>query len=287
MLLVVETAGAQQWRATKSTLYQAFTGAIGRYEESRVGLGLAQQASAISLSGRPAEAEALAERSFAVLKSRYPADHPILLQPLQILTSALLDQRKIGRAREAVQRMRAVNARRPEDRALLAGATGALLQVEGRHPEAEALYLEALAAWQVAGKGESAEAATVLSSLGTLYIHAQRYDEARGTLDAALARLSPGLDRIKLLNNRAVLKGRQGRWPSAEADLREAVAMADREPKLDGVYMATLLTNYAQVLRRNRRVHEARRVEARAAATRSPSSGVVDVSEWSRGKYLW
>ena len=111
-------------------------------------------------------------------------------------------------------------------------------------------------------------------------------------LGRALATLSSAgstawLDRIKLRNNLAVLHGRQGQWRRAEEDQREAIAMADRAVQLDPVYLATMLTNYAQILRKNRHAAEARAIEARAVALRSRNP-VVDVTELGRRQnYLW
>jgi len=92
------------------------------------------------------------------------------------------------------------------------------------------------------------------------------------------------------LNNRAVLNARQLRWRGAEGDLRSAVAIADRESQLAPVYLATLLANYAEVLRKNHHVREARAAESRAVALRrnSASKNVIDVTEFpTRAKFLW
>jgi tetratricopeptide (TPR) repeat protein len=288
------TQPREPWRETKTSLYLTFTSAMQRYDVSRQGLTLAREASRTSLSGRPEEAEALAERSVAILRNRYPSNHPILLQPLQILASARLDQRKIGKARDTIRTMRTLALERPEDRALLAGTAGALLQMEDRLDEAESLYRNALAVWRESGNDNSAQAATILSCLGTLYIHAGRYREAQQSLDQALAVLSRArdavpLDRIKLLNNRGVLYGREGRWAEAEADLRGAISTADTEAHLDPLYLSTMLVNFAQILRKNHHAPEARAMEARAAVLRSAASKtVVDVSEFPAGKkFLW
>src|SRR4051794_30910270 len=102
LLFVIATAivplAAQEspepWRTTKTTLYLAFTSARQHLESARTGLELARQASLTSLEGRPGEAEALAERSFALLKDAAPPG-PLWLDPLQTLAAAQLDQKKI------------------------------------------------------------------------------------------------------------------------------------------------------------------------------------------------
>jgi tetratricopeptide (TPR) repeat protein len=283
------------WRVTKATLYRAFTSAREHLPAASAALELAHQASITSLEGRPAEAEVLAERSFAILKDAAP-NGPLLLEPLQTLAAAQLDQKKIGKARETTRRMREIPTSRPEDRARVEGTIGALQQMEGRHDESEIHYRNAWAAWQQAGKVNTAEASTVLSCLGTLYTHAGRYSEAEQMLDRALALLNASrnatrLDRIKLWNNRAVLYGRLARWRPAEAEMRNAVKAAEGDPPLDPVYLATLLTNFAQILRATRHTAEARAVETRAGDVRQrlPQKTVVDVTELPVRvqKYLW
>jgi len=93
------------WRATKTSLYLAFTSARRNLPSATAALDLARKASVAALEGRPAEAEVLAERSLARLKQVAPAG-PLWLEPLQTLAATQLDQKKIGRARETVRRIR-------------------------------------------------------------------------------------------------------------------------------------------------------------------------------------
>ena len=276
---------SEPWRATKTSLYLAFTSAREHLPVARAALDLARQASLTSLDGRPGEAEILAERSLALLKSAAPSS-TLLLDPLQTLAAAQLDQQEIGRARETVRKIRDIATTRPEDKARVEGTLGAIEQIEGRPAEAETHYRNAWAAWQQAGKSNSAEASTILSCLGTLYTAAARYREAEQMLERALAVLGAAqnatrLDRVKLWNNRAVLFGRQAKWHAAETEMRTAIAAADSGPPLDPVYLATLLTNFAQILRGNRHTAEARAAENRAAIVRQsiPRKNVVDVTE--------
>jgi tetratricopeptide (TPR) repeat protein len=168
----------------------------------------------------------------------------MLLRPLQILAAARFEQSKTTRAREAFKRMQLIRIQRPEDGALVHGTAAALLEVEGRRVEAEAEYLAALRAWGGGGRGETGDAGAIINSLGALYIHEQRPDEARGALDRALGIFSraedtASMDRIKLLNLRGVLQARQGDWQGAEKDLHDALSMADRELPFDRFWLAT------------------------------------------------
>ena len=154
--------------------------------------------------------------------------------------------------------------------------------------ECEWEYLKALSELKEAGRGETAEAAGVLNMLGDVYLADRRYDDASGTLDHAFvlfatARDTIPLDRIDILNSRAVLHARQGEWQKAEEELRSAITTADRDTRLNPVDLEFLFVNYAHVLRKNHRRPEARSIEARAAALHPHrwKDAVVDASELS------
>ena len=165
-----------------------------------------------------------------------------------------------------------------------------LLRVERRYRECASEYLKALSELKEAGRGETAEAAGVLNMLGDVYLADRRYDDASGTLDRAFvlfatARDTIPLDRIDILNSRAVLHARQGEWQMAEEELRSAITTADRDTRLDPVDVEFLLVNYAHVLRKNHWLREARLIEARAAALHphgwKDADAVVDARELS------
>jgi hypothetical protein len=128
--------------------------------------------------------------------------------------------------------------------------------------------------------------APVLDGLAAVYVADRRYREAGQALDRAIAILTSAKDAvatdwIKLFSSRAELYVRQGKWREAEADLAAAVSAADRDTRLDPALLKSLLVNYAHVLRKNHRGREARTIEARAAALKTPelTNGVVDLSE--------
>jgi hypothetical protein len=72
----------------------------------------------------------------------------------------------------------------------------------------------------------------------------------------------------------------------AERDLMHLISLADQEGQTDPSMVEALLTNYAFVLRKTPRQHEARQVEARAAILRDRRTGVVDLSELVRSAKL-
>jgi tetratricopeptide (TPR) repeat protein len=255
-------------------------------QDSCAGLVLSNMAAFMAVSGRIADAERLAGRSVLILEKTCPPNDVVLLPPLRILAAARFEQGKTARARQALKRMQSIRIQRPEDSALVHGTAATLLKAEGRRLEAEAEYLAAFRAWGEAGRGETADAGAILSSLGSLYIEEQRLAEARRALDQALiifgrAKDTVPMDRIKLLNVRGVLHARQGDWREAEQELHDALSMSDREPWVNPVALRSLLTNYAQVLRRNHHGREARSIEARAAALQPDrtTAAIVDITD--------
>ncbi len=255
-------------------------------QNSCAGLVLNNVAAWMSISGRIADAERLAELSVLTLEKTYPPNDVVLLPPLHILAAVRFEQGKMARAREAFKRMQSIQIERPRDRALVHGMAAALLQGERRLPEAEAEYIASLRAWEEADRGETAEAGAVFNSLGSLYVEEQRLTEARRALDRALTIFSRAqdavpMDRIKLLSVRGVLLARQGDWREAEKDLQDALSISDREPWVHSVVLRSLLTTYAYVLRKNHHGREARSIEARAAAlqTDRTTATIVDITE--------
>ncbi len=163
----------------------------------------------------------------------------------------------------------------------------ALLHGGGKLIEAESEYREALNALRQAGLGDTADAATILNSLGTLYIEEKRFTEARQALDRGLeifesAKHAVPMDRIKLLNVRAILQAREGHWQDATRDLRQAVSLLDASAgACDPDLAAATMEDYATALRKIHPGHDARVIAARAAALRAQATSgvVVDVTE--------
>ena len=248
---------------------------------------LYNMAAVLSASGRLTESENLAARSVAILEKVCEPDDPIMLRPLQILGSIQFGLGKIARARETLRRMQLVRIKDlPVQRALIHGMSAAFFETEGRPSEAEREYLLALAAWEEGGLGKSANSGAILYTLGNLYISLGRFEDARQTLRRAsevldASRDAVPMDRINLLNQQAVLHVRLGEWQKAEEELRTALSIVDRDAEPDPARMATLLTNYGYILRKNHRSREARTIDARLAAlpTTGPAGRLIDASE--------
>jgi len=259
---------------------------VNHAQDSCAGLVLNNMAAFMSVSGRPADAERLAERAVVILEKTYSPNGLELLRPLQTLAASRLEQGETAKAREAFKKIQAIRIQRSEDKALIHGIAAALSQAEGNLAGAEIEYLASLRAWDEAGRGETAEAGAVLNGLGVVYMHEQRLAEARQAFDRALAIFSRAkdavaVDRIKVLQCRGALHALEGDWGQAEQDFHEAVSIADQELWIDPGALRSILTNYAYVLRKNHHGRQARPVEARAAGIHldhAPST-IIDVTE--------
>jgi len=254
------------------------------------GLVLANMAALMGVSGRFADAEAFARRAVDEFTRVVGPNAPALLRPLQILTLARLEQGKVGSARTAFQKMKVIPAETPAQRALVHGAGAVLLEKEGKFAEAESEYRATVTALQEDGRGDGADIASALIAVASLYVKDHRLADAAAVLDRALlilniARDAVPMDRVRLLNIRAVLDARRGDWQKAEEELNGAVSMADRQERMDPDVHSHLLADYARVLRKNHHRRQARLVEARVAAERGyrAADGLVDVSEFAPG----
>jgi len=275
-----------QYAAAEDLLSATIASGADPNRDTCAGLIRIDMAVLLSTSGRIAEAERLAERSVKILEAMYPPGDLILLRPLSVLAATRFELGKTAQAREDFKRVLSIRAERPMDRAFVHSAAALLLEIEGRRQEAEIEYLATFQAYEEAGKGDTADAGSVLTLLGGLYLKEGRFDDARRSLDQGLAIFSRARDAvpsdsIKLLYIRGVLQARQGIWLEAEKDLAKALSMADRETSVEPVILRSLLTNYAYVLRRNHRRREARTIEARAAGipTSPAISMKVDISD--------
>jgi tetratricopeptide (TPR) repeat protein len=250
------------------------------------GLILHNQATIAQISGRFVEAERLAERAVAALQKVYSPDHPALLRPLLVLASTRLEQGNKSGARIAFAKIQGIRVEQPHERAMIHAMTGSLLQSIGDRGQAEAEYLAALKDWTEIGRGEMADAGALLTSLGTLYVQERRFEEAGRSMDRASAifeqtRDAAPMDRSKLLAARGMLHASLGEWGAAEKDFREGLWLADGQRDVGPTYVLNLMNRLVEAMRKNHHGHEARAIEARAAALlrANPPNTTVDVSD--------
>ena len=283
--IVMAYAANGRFAEAEKALSMALAARVDRNADPCAGVVLGNMAALMSFSGRLVEAEKFALRSIAILEKLYPPDDAVLLRPLHVLAASHFDQGNKAKAREAIKRIQLIRAEGPEDSAMVHVMTAALLSGVARRSDAETEYRAALTAFEEAGRGYSADVGSVLTALAALYLVEERFDEARQTLDRALANLTRAqdaapMDHFKLLYVRGVLHERQKEWAKAAQDLYDALTVADRE-RVDPVMLRPLLIHYAEALRKDHRPQEARAIEARAVALRNEGTAdaVVDVTE--------
>ena len=284
---VIEQAAIGQLREAETALAEAMENSTLRHEPVCVGLLLNNLATILYQSGRLAEAEVFAERSVSTLEPALGPNTTGLMRPPRPRKRAART-RENRKAREALTKMRRIPWR-AEDRMLVHGAAAVLFHAEGRFTDSESEFRSALVDWESAGKPGGAEAASLFGGLASLYLSAERLDDAARVLDRALAALTTApnavpMDRIRLLQVRVALDLRKGSWREAERDLEQAIVLARGEPRSGAELPASMMAAYAQLLRKHHQRREARLVEQSARALRGHLviDNTVDVTELRR-----
>ena len=253
------------------------------------GLALASLGNIASVRGRLESAEQYEERAIKLLETEHPADDPILLQPLEVLSTVTFDQGKFGKSRRVYERMLRIRAERPAEAALVHMTAAMLLQHDGKLEQAEREFLAAVSAREENGQHNTADTAMLLSTLGNLYLMQRRYTQAGAEVNSALAILAASSDAapndfVCVLTIRAMLYVRKGEWQAAEKDLLEAFSIVRQDKSESPLALRRLLQSYATVLRKTHRRHEARLIEREAAVVLEyPYAGaLVDVTDLAR-----
>jgi hypothetical protein len=158
-------AGAGQLAEADAELVIALTKVDSITDSAYAGLILHNRAAIASISGRFEDGE-LAISAIAALEKVYPQDHLALLRPLLVLASTRLERGNRSGARLAFSRIKRINADQPNERAMIHAMSGSLLHSMGERMQAEAEYLAALDTWMKLGRGETADAAAVITSIG-------------------------------------------------------------------------------------------------------------------------
>jgi tetratricopeptide (TPR) repeat protein len=186
--------------------------------------------------------------------------------------------------------MQRISGATPGERSLIHATGAALSEIDGRWDEAESEFRQAAAALASAGREHSAESASLLAGLATVYVNEGHYPQALAIVDQGLKVLETAtdavpLDRIKFLNLRGVIMARQDRWREAEADFADAFSLARAQSQIDSLEVDGLVENYVATLRKAHRQRDAKSVLAWAATLHRSASGgnqIVDVTELLR-----
>lgn len=282
--LAATEIGNGQLQAAETVLSNALISASHQPHARCTADILTELAQIMLISRRLAEAERMAEEALSILEKIYRPDDVALLHPLQILSAARLNQRKLGPARQAFRRMQVIRAKTAQDRALIHSTAAMISDQEGKDGSAEPEYQAAITALEQAGRIDTGDGAVLVAHLGEVYARQKRFEEAMQAFDRAFGILSRAkdtvpVDLIAFLNLRAVVSIRLRNWPNADADLNRALTLASHERQLDPVLLQVLLRNYSVVLRHTNRKREAHSLDARAATLQNGFTGIVDISE--------
>jgi serine/threonine-protein kinase len=180
---------------------------------------------------RYAEAEPLLREALTIRRAIYPDGHPAVVESLMSIATLCHNTSRFAEADSAVREAIAMGTRlegptHPDVLQAL-NILGRTLHDEGRYAEAERTFREALAGWRTlpGGEGSMARYARLLLAESEL---------AEGKLDAARADYASAIDQAPARPSTLVALGTwglakvdlaRGRADSAEAKLRQAVAM--------------------------------------------------------------
>jgi tetratricopeptide (TPR) repeat protein len=177
------------------------------------------------------------------------------------------------------------------DRIDLLGTLAALALVRGDARLSAAMNLEALGILEKRGETQSASAIISLNNLAIAYREGKRLRESEAAILRALTigetvGFTDTLPMAYSHANLAYLYQAMRRYPEAERHLRHALAIIELRCGPASPRTVSLLTTYAEVLRKL-----GRKSEARAAESRARSAGVsaftghsVDVADLARGR---
>ena len=159
--------------------------------------------------------------------------------------------------------------------ALTLGNLADFYHAQARDDEAEPLYWESLALLERIEGPNAPRVARFVADLAGFYTALDRYEEAEPLFLRALDTLERelGLSHLDALMVRTGLAGlylQQLRYTDAEAIYREVLATMLDAPNADQDHLATVLQEYALVLRQTDRNTDALALEARARALRDP-----------------
>ena len=146
----------------------------GHLEPSCLGLTLHNFANVLALSGRLAEAEAVAQKSLRLNAVTYAQEDSRLFRPLHLLWSIQFQRGERGKARQTFHKMQALLLDRAQDRSMFHGATATQLQADGSYEEAGREFIKALAASEEKGRAQTVDFAILLSGLGALQLERPR-----------------------------------------------------------------------------------------------------------------
>lgn len=238
-------------------------------------------------------AEQFVRRALDVLTTFRPADDPLLLRPLQILVSLALESGDITQADEAFRQMSRIRLRTNNDRVILAMTHAFISSSRGRPKEAERDYEDALKLAADDDVESQRLQAGIWNNLAAVYIGERKLPEARAALirARALTQHEPNEGErerlmVGVLSNLGTVLYRMRDYARAEENLRGAITLEEKQHDRDTGRLTVLLTNLEQVLKKQKRKHEAKQIDDRLQAVLWDANQTVNVNALQRQKRM-
>ncbi|MFO0934235.1 MAG: CHAT domain-containing tetratricopeptide repeat protein [Planctomycetota bacterium] len=198
---------------------------------------LDDQAQALRVQGKPAEAIAAARQSLAIREEALGPDHPDVATSLNALAELLYERANSAEARPLLERALAIRervlGRDHADLAPVLNNLATLLADAGEHAAARALYERALTIFERTAGTEHLFVGQCLNDLATLLRDQGAYAEAKPMLERALAIyekvLGQGHPRVaSVLSNLAGVLREQGAYAQAGPLFERALAIREK-----------------------------------------------------------
>ena len=214
-----------------------------------------------------------------------PAVQPPVAQPIDAYLPRFQQLKRVSdwvglesAARDALTALRSGTTASPADMATASVWLADAVRGQGRYPEAEALYRQALAARGKALGPRHPDTALVMEDLAVALLFEGRYNEAESLLRPALAvdekALGPeDVAVARCENSLARLLRLEGRYAEAEPHFRRALAIREKTLGPEHPDTATSLNNLGNMLWSEGRLAEAEPLFRRALAIREKVLG--------------
>jgi tetratricopeptide (TPR) repeat protein len=239
--------------------------------------------------GQPRESEELIHQAIDVARDQAPGEHAHVAISLSGLGFALRDQGKYKEAAEKFEEALHVARTSPEvpdKQGIIAQCMnnlGDTLRLTGEYAKAEPLLRQGLAIRSEVYGSQHQETARSLHDLGVLYYDQGWHAEAARLIERALETRRSVLsdndpDLARNLDSMGRVYTSLGRYTEAEPLFQSALKIAEEAFK-GQARLALIIGNYADLLEKIGRAHEAQELRSRGEAIRSVAAARGDVRQ--------
>ena len=237
--------------------------------------------------GQYSKAEQYVQRAIATDTQHLPDRSAELLADYTTLGVALCARGKCKQADQVLRQGLQICMEGPACQVVTVAARSALAGVNvsrKRYLEAEQNYRKALEILELDAGPSNAIEAPILSDLAMLYADTKQFSKAEATGRSALEIASKELSDSDAAAKAALALGQalagQGRFEAAEPYFKQEVTIHERAQGPKSVEYALALQQYAQFLRKNKRISEASLLETRAHELLFRAGQKVDIAEF-------